>query len=91
MQDAPPVNLPAEVRDLEERRGLLVVLAHLQSAVQEITHKVDNHKGDAERLVHELFRKFGPAKEKPFIASGSHRRFKVHEAVVDGTARLPQR
>ncbi len=90
VRDAPLENLSAEMRDLEERLGLLGALAQLQPTVQGINDKVDNHKGNTERPAHDFFRKLGPAEEKPFMARVSQRQFKVHEAVVDGTARLPQ-
>ena len=70
--------------------GLLDALTKLQSTVQGIGAKVEGHKGETEKLVQDLFHKFGPAEAKPYIANGNQRRFKVHWASVDGTGALPQ-
>jgi hypothetical protein len=90
IRDAPLDNLPAEVRALEEKRNLFTALEKLQAEVRGIDSKVDAQKGEAERIAHELFARFGPAVAKPYIANGNRTRFKVHVAAVDGVESLPQ-
>jgi len=90
VREAPLDSLPAEVRALEERSGLLEALAGLQAAVKGIESKVDRHKLATEVMVKDLLAKVGPAPSLPFIANGNRKRFKVHVAAVDGPHVLPQ-
>jgi hypothetical protein len=90
VRDAPLDNLPAEVKALEEKKSLLGALEKLQADVLSIDNKVDGQKQEVDRLAAELFKKFGPVADKPFIANGSKKRFKLHWAAVDGVEMLPQ-
>jgi hypothetical protein len=89
VRDAPLDNLPDEVRALEEKRSLLEALDKLQADVRDINDKVDGQAEEAARITGEL-RMYAPTIQKPFIANGNHRRFKLHWAAIDGSEVIPQ-
>lgn len=90
IRDAPLDNLPAEVRELEERRSLMQALDGLKTAVQCLDNKVDRHKGESEQLVQELCAKCAPSEKLPYVVKAGTKCVKVHWAALDGADVPPQ-
>ncbi len=90
VKDAPLESLPAEVKSLEERKGLMNALDALQLAVRGVGPDAASHRAETEKVIADLVAKHGPTTAKPYLAHGNPRRFKVHVAATDGTETPPQ-
>jgi hypothetical protein len=89
VRDAPLDTLPAEVKDLEEKRSLFKALERLQADMQGLDSRVESRHADLARLVKEASERSGHAPAKPYIAKGGNTRFKLHVAAIDGAEVLP--
>ena len=89
MRDAPLEKLPAEVKALEDKRSMLVVLERLQADVQGLDARVEGRQAELTQFIKDSCERFGPVQAKPCIAKGGCPQFKLHVAAVEGAEMLP--